>query len=260
MNRNQVIGTAVFIAIIAVIAIFFLTPYSRQGETTVNNCPQSDTQVVVGLPVSSDSLVRMYQENSRLKAKNEEFECEKITNELESEIMELKAENKKLRREIDALKKGGATRQSSQSISAGQNVSSTYNEAKATPVTNTYTTSVPDSQEFCGNIRTGLDGERDSGSFWPHIEGDPPTSIVAEAVPNASHTGWNIKLPPVNEITGLYGWSDNLGVIFVRADILDKFGPTNVSMAGGMTGWPKIWTFAQKENINGTEYYVAHYK
>jgi len=270
MNKNQSIGLAV---VAIAIVIFLLWNPLGWFQTKVNPCPESPTEVIVGLPVASDSLVRMYQEGSRLKAENEALlalhDCESRVqdlekqncdltnrnNELEKENAKLKVTDGKLRSEIDNLKRrGGGTQSSNYQSGGGQNVNS-YNQPAQLPVTNIYSPAVAGTQEFCVNIRTDLSGRRDDSSFWPHLEADPPTSVVAEAVPNGSNTGWNIKLPPVKKIEGLYGWSENLRVIFVRADLIDKFGPTNVSMAGGMNGWPKIWPFAQKEN----GYYVVHY-
>ena len=268
-------------AVAAVLIVIFLLwdPLGWfQKKLTNHPSPKSPTTVIVGLPVNGDSLVRMYESGARLKADNDHLTkllaCERKNKDLSKENKRLSQENsklksndKKFRREIDALKKkllkkSQTTLSSNNQPGTGTKVSSSYTAPNSAPVTNTYSPEAPGAQEFCINIRTSLSGARDGSSYWPHLEADPPTSVVAEAIPNGDHTGWNIKLPPVDAISGLYGWSNKLHVIFVRADLIDKFSPTNVSMAGGMNGWGKnnVWPFAQKENVNGTEYYVAHTK
>ncbi|MCF7860214.1 hypothetical protein K9M09_01170 [Patescibacteria group bacterium] len=272
MKKNYWIFSA--IAIVVIVILLILDPLGL-FQKTPDPCPQSDTNVRVGLDVSSDSLIHMYQalaaaEAEITKLKESLHNCEEKNGRLQSLLDACKAENAKLkvtdgklRREIDALKNklsgSGSQSSSSYQAGAGQNVSSSYTAPNPAPVTNMYSPEAPGAQEFCVNIRTSLNGIRDASSYWPHLEADPPTSVVAESVLNGEGTGWNVKLPPVKQISGLYGWSHNLRVIFVRVDLINKFGPTNVSMSGGMNGWPKIWPFAQRETINGIEYYVTHY-
>ncbi|MDD2680876.1 MAG: cell division protein ZapB [Patescibacteria group bacterium] len=252
MNRNQVIG-----GVIAILVIIFLLLAITFGwfKTKIEPCPPpSDTTVIVGTPVSSDSLIRMHEAIARLQA---EKACQ---DKLEQKNAELTAENNRLKEENSKKRSTpSSTSKSTTKASGSQKTTIVEQQPDKQDVTNIYRPTAPGAQEFCVSVRTDLNGRRDSGSFWPHLEGNPPTGAVQEAVLNSDGTGWNVKLPPVDKIGGLYGWSDNLRVIFVKAEILDKFGPTNVSMSGGMNSWPKIWPMAQKENIDGVYYYVTHY-
>lgn len=126
-----------------------------------------------------------------------------------------------------------------------QQVSSRITSAPANNVSTSVTEAGLGKALFCVNIR-----DMDDSSYWPQLAieaGD----VIEGAVLNQSGDGHNISIGLVTTPTGLYGATTD-GRIFVKASLIDKYGPTIIKMAGGPKGW-NTWRTARLVG----EYYIA---
>jgi len=127
-----------------------------------------------------------------------------------------------------------------------ERVVSSYERSEPKPAVMTSVISGPARKTiFCVNLR-----DMDGASFWPHIAIDAG-DIIEGAVLNQEGTGYNISIHTTERVEGLYG-ATNDGRLFVKASLLDKFGPTIIKMSGGLKGW-STWRTAQLVG----EYYIA---
>jgi len=138
---------------------------------------------------------------------------------------------------------------SKSSASEGQSVSSEYRAPEQKSVSTSVTGGNTPKALFCINLR-----DMDGSSFWPALAIDAGQK-VENAVLNGTGDGWNISIYPVSEVSGLYGVTSD-GRMFVKAELVDQFGPTVIKMSGSPNGW-KVWAEAQLETVNGENYYIT---
>jgi len=131
----------------------------------------------------------------------------------------------------------------------GQSVSSEYRAPVQKSVSTSVTGGNTPKALFCINLH-----DMDGSSFWPALAIDAGQK-VENAVLNGTGDGWNISIYPVSEVSGLYGVTTD-GRMFVKAELVDQFGPTVIKMSGSPNGW-KMWVEAQLENVNGENYYIT---
>ncbi len=141
------------------------------------------------------------------------------------------------------------TQTSKSSANEGQTVSSEYRAPEPKSVSTSVTGGNTAKALFCINVR-----DMDGSSFWPALAIDAGVSIEG-AVLNGDKTGWNISIYPVDAVSGLYGVTKD-GRMFVKAELLDPYGPTVIKMSGSPNGW-KFWAEAQLETHNGEDYYIT---
>ena len=104
---------------------------------------------------------------------------------------------------------------------------------------------------FCVNIHG-----TDPSSFWPHISIHSGGSVEG-AVLNGDGTGYNVKIYPVETISGLYGVTFDKE-IFVQCDLLTAWSPTDIRI-GSDYHWAQPWKSSQVQNIDGIAYYVVQF-
>lgn len=139
---------------------------------------------------------------------------------------------------------GEIRRKSYNQIAKRQNTSSSYQAASDHSSTSVIE-GTSHREIFCINVH-----DMDGSSFWPQLAIDAGDQIE-NIVLNNTRDGHNVSVYPTKEIVGLFGVTLDKRV-FVRADLLDRFGPTIIKISGSPNGW-RAWIVAEKIG----SYYVA---
>ncbi len=140
---------------------------------------------------------------------------------------------------------GEIRRKSTSQTAKRQNNLSSYQAAPDRSVSTSIIEGASRKETFCVNVRN-----MDGSSFWPQLSIDIGDQVEG-AIQNSTHDGHNITIYPTKEIVGLYGVTLDKR-IFIRCDLLDRFGPTIIKVSGSPNGW-RSWVVAEKIG----SYYVA---
>lgn len=143
------------------------------------------------------------------------------------------------------IKHTGTKKRSPKTETKQQNLTGDFQSAPDRSVSTSVIEGTARKEIFCINVH-----DMDGSSFWPQLAIDIGDQVEG-ATPNNTRDGHNITIYPVREISGLYGVTLDKRV-FVRCDLLDRFGPTIIKICGSPNGW-RTWVTAEKVG----SYYVA---
>ncbi len=251
MRTRNVIIVAV-IAIIATLAIAYFF-WGRNQKSDTPTTPTATTQVQPNSPCDKIPALKAELANKIQELKQVIADKEAIQTELNDAIDQCRGPLKHgdtlniriIKDGKNASGKRARTTNSSSTERSPQSSSSEYRASEKPSVETSVTGGSIAKDLICFNVR-----DMDGSSFWPALAIDNGVKI-AGAVINGSLDGWNISIFPVDEISGLYGTTTS-GIIFVRADLIDQFGPTTIRTSGSPNGW-KSWVEMQR---NG-DYYIT---
>lgn len=262
-RRLNFILAGVIILLLAVGLFFVLKGQSKQSEATVDSpCAdtiyiQKDLSKICAKIDSSEIAIRalIAEKNHLQKALNAAIKrCRPNLSSGDTLVVKVVPDvpEKSEQKETPVKPRIKNTKQSNSSVSESsgqQNVSSEYRAPAAKSVSTSVTGGNTPKALFCINLR-----DMDGSSFWPALAIDAGQT-VENAVRNGTADGWNISIYPVTEVSGLYGVTTD-GRMFVKAELVDQFGPTVIKMSGSPNGW-KTWVEAQLETVNGENYYIT---
>ena len=257
MNRNTIIGGVIVVIILAILAAaYFSRPSVKPEDKTGIEIVTTPPPPVAANPCNDILTLKqelLYAQDELLKAQ-EKVNLIKIdlkaANEKCAELTQVTKEESTPVTKKQTSKKtssGGGTSSSTVSKTSGQ-ASTAYYEEAPKPAANTGVRTGKISKVLiCFNLR-----DMDPSSFWPALTIESGGNVEGQAL-NQDGTGWNILTYPVENPIGLYGACTD-GRIFVRADLVDPFGPTVIRAGGGTKGTWSNWLTLTRQG----EYYVSN--